>query len=315
MEDEKLFIQAYLDSDKSIEFLAKEYNIGRDRATRLLKDNNIPIGKERSKIILQKKLILAFEDYKITKSITQSSKKFKISPKKLREFVQSKGMEVINYQNISSTYEDMFDIIDTEEKAYWLGFLYADGCITKRNKNDTSYRVELGLKESDYNHLVKFKTFLNCGNKISFHKNKLGNSYRLTVGGKKLANSLIEKGCVPRKSLVLTFPSEEIIPKELMIHFIRGYIEGDGYIGLREIKSNKLKYRCGVVGTLEFILGMLNFFGYDFREKQHSTTGKAHQYEFSTTQAQEVVYRIYKDCNIYLDRKYELYIKGKESGE
>ena len=45
-----------------------------------------------------------------------------------------------------------FDKINTEEKAYWLGFLYADGSIS--SKED---KIELGLAEKDLHHIEKFK--------------------------------------------------------------------------------------------------------------------------------------------------------------
>ena len=45
----------------------------------------------------------------------------------------------------------IFEKIDSEEKAYWLGFLEADGCLHS-GKGD--YRIELGLKEEDYSTLI-----------------------------------------------------------------------------------------------------------------------------------------------------------------
>lgn len=41
-----------------------------------------------------------------------------------------------------------FENIDTEEKAYWLGFLYADGYV---NANED--KIELCLAEKDFHHL------------------------------------------------------------------------------------------------------------------------------------------------------------------
>lgn len=43
---------------------------------------------------------------------------------------------------------NQFKKIDTEEKAYWLGFLYADGCVGSKEA-----KIELGLAEKDFNHL------------------------------------------------------------------------------------------------------------------------------------------------------------------
>ena len=45
-----------------------------------------------------------------------------------------------------------FNVIDTEEKAYWLGFLYADGCV-----HSAENKIELGLAEKDYKHIESLK--------------------------------------------------------------------------------------------------------------------------------------------------------------
>ncbi len=46
--------------------------------------------------------------------------------------------------------KNMFKKIDSEEKAYWLGFLEADGCI---HGGEGDYRIEIGLAEKDFHYL------------------------------------------------------------------------------------------------------------------------------------------------------------------
>ena len=59
----------------------------------------------------------------------------------------------------------IFEKIDTEDKAYWLGFLYADGSVgSKENK------IELGLAEQDLHHIEKFRDFIGINNKISYRE-------------------------------------------------------------------------------------------------------------------------------------------------
>ena len=93
-----------------------------------------------------------------------------------------------------------FETIDTEEKAYWLGFLYADGSV---GSNDD--RIELGLAERDLHHIEKFRDFIGINNKISYREKT--KSYRYAFKSQNCKQDLINKGCVPRKSLILKYPT------------------------------------------------------------------------------------------------------------
>ena len=123
--------------------------------------------------------------------------------------------------------ETFFEIINTEEKAYWLGFLYADGMVRVR-KTGSGIRLKLGVK--DLSHIEKFKEVINSTHKITFRPQKGvgGACYEFSIYSNKLAKDLINKGCKPNKSLILTFP--EFLSKELLHHFIRGYFDGDGCV-------------------------------------------------------------------------------------
>lgn len=83
------------------------------------------------------------------KSLTQISKELQLDRGTLSNNFKKDGIEIINKQNIAKFNENYFDVIDTSEKAYWLGFLYADGAVSSGSKNT----VELSLKASDVKHL------------------------------------------------------------------------------------------------------------------------------------------------------------------
>ena len=106
-----------------------------------------------------------------------------------------------------------FETIDTEEKAYWLGFLYADGSVG--SKDD---RVELGLAEKDFHHIEKFRDFIGINNKISYREKT--KSYRYSFKSQNCKQDLIKQGCVPKKSLILKYPTYEQVPRELSSHLI-----------------------------------------------------------------------------------------------
>ena len=229
-------------------------------------------------------------------SLTKLCKKHNISRTHFTKFVKDNNVEVVNKQNIARMDETVFENIDSEEKAYWLGFMYADGyVIEKRNE------VGIGLKQEDYEHLVKFKDFLKYEGEIRFKKNT--NSYTLSFLNKKIKSDLIAKGCVPNKSKVLTYPSEEVVPKDLMIHFIRGYIDGDGYIG-----NAKHYPRLSILGTENMLKGIVKYLNIretKIRKANPKGSDEVKEIEWKGLYLKEILKKLYCDSNIYLERKYK----------
>lgn len=119
-----------------------------------------------------------------------------------------------------------FDDIDNEEKAYWLGFISADGSVIGNE-------FILELHELDYNHLFLFKNYLNSTHPLKKHvvKNKFlklkdeSILYRYTIRSNYLIDSLSKYNIIPRKTYTLSMPS---IREDLIRHYIRGYFDGDG---------------------------------------------------------------------------------------
>lgn len=111
---------------------------------------------------------LAIEEYKNTSepSLKVIAEKYKISKGALSRQLKKLGIEVVNHQNKTKFNENIFDLIDTEEKAYWLGFIYADGYVSSSNN-----QFELSLQGSDVEHLNKFNKFMECS---ANNKVKLG---------------------------------------------------------------------------------------------------------------------------------------------
>ena len=200
-----------------------------------------------------------------------------------------------------------FEKIDTEEKAYWLGFLYADGSVG--SKED---KIELGLAEKDLKHIEKFRDFMNITNKISYREKT--KSYRMSFRSAKCKQDLIDKGCIPKKSLILDFPNKNQVPKHLIRHFIRGYFDGDGWF-----TNTEKCFQVGIIGTenfisgfLEKVKGLINTNNTIF--EVHRENG-AKRYVFgSYNDVSNFLNWIYKDSNIFLDRKYNQYLDFIKNG-
>ena len=110
----------------------------------------------------------------------------------------------------------IFSDIDSSDKAYWLGFLFADGSV------DWISRI-MNITLIDKDHLVKFQEFLGSDYDIKFIGNR--NIYSLTISSIDLVKDLIKNGCLTNKSKRLKYPS---IPSGFDRDFIRGYFDGDG---------------------------------------------------------------------------------------
>lgn len=133
--------------------------------------------------------------------------------------------------------EKYFEKIDSDIKAYFLGLIYSDGCITKT-------RMIISLVEDDSYLLDKFSEELEYIGKIYSRKPKKINhqSQRsLEITSRKLVSDLNNHGVFPKKSLTIKFPTT--IPKELTWSFIRGLFDGDGSVYISNRKDGNREFK------------------------------------------------------------------------
>lgn len=199
--------------------------------------------------------------------------------------------------------ENYFDEVDTPDKAYILGLLYADGCNYKNSINIT-------LQEKDKLILDEIKEKL--GSNIPLYYRKLNeqnknhqNVYSLTFTNQHLARRLRELGMLQRKSLILTFP--EWLDKSLYSHFIRGYFDGDGCFCGNMISIASTEQFCKHLQDV--CLKELNITTYvkDVYDRENSPTKIF--YVYGKNKVKKFLDYIYEDANMYIQRKYEHYIE------
>lgn len=149
--------------------------------------------------------------------------------------------------NKYSLNHNYFDVIDNEEKAYCLGFLFADGNVCKNG-----YYINIDLAKCDVGVLDYFVSLM-YSEKPPYIKRQIDNCQylKLTISSKHMAHVLIEHGCVPAKTKVLEFPRHDVLPQKLYRHFIRGYFDGDGSITFRQ--GNPMVFLLGNKGFLECV--------------------------------------------------------------
>lgn len=214
--------------------------------------------------------------------------------------------------------EKFFSEINTEKKAYWLGFIYADGYIS--SATNYSFYVGISLGKKDRPHLKKFIESLNGDLPIKDytqnHAYKTGTEYsRVLIASKSMYNNLVKHGVIEHKTNFLRWP--ENLPIELEYHFIRGYFDGDGCLtfSTRKRKNNKSyrDYAIKILSTEDFLVELYK------RLKRINITTPLKFYKRKSFQSvssleisgnsnvKKVLTYMYKDATIYLDRKYEKY--------
>jgi intein-encoded DNA endonuclease-like protein len=272
---------------------------------RILKKNNIQARSNKTEDTIEKDII---EKYNQGLSSEKIAKELDLNPSTVCRILKRNSIDIKGASHFNSKYtinEDFLDNINTEEKAYFLGFMFADGAV---HKSENSFKLE--VHEQDQDILIKFQNLLFVG-----ENSKIGTDREIykyfSINSNNLVEKLIENGCGPKKTFNITFPN---LPENLIPHFLRGLFDGDGCIYF-PYDSNRVIIQ--LTGYLPFMhevreyIQKHNINGYSHNVKHKELVG-----EFIITKQQEVhkmLDYLYKDATIYLDRKYKKYLRAKEN--
>ena len=191
-----------------------------------------------------------------------------MSEHEIRKILLENNITIRGLNNKGNRVENYFSVIDTPEKAYLLGIIQTDGSVRMTNRNATLAITQ----HKDYAWYIE-NMLLNFSDKICNSKDR--NCRQLAIGSKAIVNDLINIGIVPNKTREQTDEHInmlwESIPDDYKGDFIRGCIDGDGYvtffiqkrginescdIGFCSVKEilidkiidfiyNKFNYKCG----------------------------------------------------------------------
>jgi len=213
-------------------------------------------------------------------------------------------------------YNNELQKIDTIEKAYLLGFIYADGCITEKNKNQLHTRISIVDEELILN-LHKYFPFFNREEfDFSKYNKNCKKQYGLRKTSKELYNDLYLNGVHPRKSGEnkdkVYLPN---LDEALMSHFIRGYFDGDGSISIAKNRPNLRRVEiCSVSKNLllqiQKHLRNLGIINKDVRSKKIAKTSKLQLHVIEWINSENILKLrdyLYKDATVYLERKKKLF--------
>jgi len=197
-----------------------------------------------------------------------------------------------------------FRKIDTDEKAYWLGFLFGDGNVSSRLQD-----VSIAQSGKDRSHLVKFAKAIGGTEKMVYATTNIvypeSPHAKINIRSRLMALSLIDKGCWPNKSLVVG-PPEKVLKKYIK-HFIRGLVDADGGI-----------YIYPKLSSLELV-GSYDLLKWVSEQGPTVLTGpRPHKSIYRIRSRADDVYDwvkwLYEDSTVYLDRKYERALQVIDSG-
>lgn len=278
----------------------------------------------------------------ITKNITQWAKDYNISPKTLSGRI-AKGYDEFHIFDTPDRHktrpkfnENYFDNIDTADKAYWLGFIWSDGYLGYRirENNKEEYNLKISLCKTDYDHLDKFNKCIDGKYKVKFYKSS--SSYindceeaRLFITNKHMGEVLRNKyGIVPRRSNCENVIKN--IPDNFKSDFIRGIVDADGSFSYYTVTQNEHicnKYIfqiCGSESLLRYIEqvfmdnGLIDSMKRKLYKRHKEESKDLNCFTLMLSGRHNVISVLdflYKDSSIYLDRKYDKYITLKGYGE
>lgn len=209
--------------------------------------------------------------------------------------------------------EDFFETIDTEEKAYFLGFIIADGMVSKSTRWGSVKRLVINISAKDIQVLEAFKKAIGAESidiqVYEPHASTYGTEpmAKIVVNSSKMCTDLAKYGVVPNKT------GKEFLPKineSLVSHLIRGYFDGDGHICLTPKPS------FGFTGGYDLLDGIKNYLqstsnvSKAIKPRKDYRGKKVYDLRYGAKKDVLSFYNvIYSNASIYLERKYKKYSK------
>ncbi len=307
-------------SGGTVRSLSREYRVSQGCIKRNLEDKGIkdfrtPKGAKLTQLPQE-----AYLEYERGASYEDIKNKYKVSYTTVKKLLTQNGIKTRSFWEQCQKYtlnKNYFDIIDAEQKAYWLGFLYADGC-----NYHAAGLLSINLAEKDKGHLELLKNHIGSNYPLKRIENKgfkdypVSICYGLCIYSRYLTDKLTKVGCHPNKTFSVEFPTQNQVPKSLIRHFIRGYLDGDGCISV--YKTKKAKYfksvSINICGNKPFLIEMSNILTDELKIKMplYKTRGIFELRTSSRGNIDKLLEWIYKDATVYLDRKYQKFIQARE---
>lgn len=294
-EFEQEVIDLFLNTKMSLRSIAQKYNRkSYDFIYNILQKRNIDVKRRHisNKIDLKDihHIIDLYQNYHF--SISKISKEYSVSGETIRKILIENCVEM--RRHFKQTFDEYyFDNINTHNKAYLLGFLYADGCVNKNNV------ISFCIQEKDKEILEMYIKELHATNPITQVKGK--QQVRISFCSKHMCDTLINMGCMHNKTYNLSFPN---IPYKYQYDFIRGFMDGDGCISITN-KNNKKYINLSFTGTNEMMASLKTLFEVDNQVTFYRNAYTLHIGK--TSDVMRILNAIYSNAELYMTRKFNKY--------
>ncbi len=204
---------------------------------------------------------------------------------------------------------DYFKSIDSEVKAYILGYIVADGSIEESVRKDRPsklIRLRFGCISEDDEIIKLIQKEIAPNNKLRFYQPKRENSKQVTIlqiCDKELVSDLRTiYNIQPRKTYLYNFEFPKI-PKEFERDFIRGFIDGDGSIGRHHFSMicNSELFAEQIKNKITTAIPELK--SYIYKENRKYTDYWSLHFSMNLKVAPKIYEYLYKGATVFLKRK------------
>lgn len=305
--EEKQDIVKSFQEGKTFKELQDKYNAHYFTIKKVLEEFNIDTNKKRRWTNKQKQDILRMYT-KESMTIAEIKEVYTTHRREIGRILKDFGIDTSYYQPRSvnrSINRDFFEVIDTEEKAYILGLLMADGCVRYRREGQCYLTLELIDREI----VERVQKELNSDSKIYESHRKRDyienekQTYTFSVTDNKICNDLAKYGIVPMKTKKTDWLTQDI-PYNLRKHYLRGLFDGDGSIGYYNNRwfitliNNHPEFLKDVGTWIDDLLGL--------KCPKVSKTSTSYRIGYTGKKAKELMKLLYQDNNIHIIRKQKL---------
>lgn len=228
--------------------------------------------------------------------------KYNLSKATILRILERNDIPRINRRLVNNNLDiHYFDNIDTEEKAYFLGFIFADGCVSNGE-------FFLDINEKDIEIIIRLREKIHSNCKIATRKKANSMMSRIAIKNQEFCASLSRYGIIDNKTKKTTHLPMEFIPPIFYKDFLRGLVDGDGWVIKTKDNLYKIGYSTQYYSTAVDFIKMLNSL-LDEKWNNKIITPK-NKYAIVNIQKQSIVKQValalYKDNKISLSRKFQM---------